>query len=64
MKLPKPAEIRKAAVAVLGLIAQAVALGVLTGVPLHWAQVVLAAATAAGVYQVPNAPKPPATPSG
>lgn len=57
MKLPKPAEIRKAAIAVLGVIAQAVALGVLHGTALHYAQVVLAAATAAGVYVAPNAPK-------
>lgn len=56
MKLPKLAQVRKAAVAVLGLVAQAVALGVLSGTPLHYAQVILAAATALGVYIAPNKP--------
>ena len=57
MKLPKLAEVRKVAVAVVGVVAQVVALGLLHGTALHWAQVVVAAATAVGVYGVPNAPK-------
>lgn len=61
MSRPTLAEVRKAAVAVLGVIAQAVALGVLDGTALHVAQVILSVAVALGVYQVPNAsqvPKP------
>jgi hypothetical protein len=50
------ASVRKAAVAVGGVVGQAVALGVLHGDALHWAQIVLAALTAVGVYQVPNSP--------
>lgn len=55
MKLPSVAEIRKGAVAVAGLVGQAIALGVLHGVVLHDAQLILAAATAVGVIVVPNA---------
>jgi hypothetical protein len=55
----KAAGARKTVVAVLGLIGQVVAAGVLDGTALHWAQVILAAGTALGVYQVPNA-RPPA----
>lgn len=51
------AEIRKTLVALAGLITQAVALGVLHGEALHWAQLVLAALTAAGVFLAPNADK-------
>lgn len=54
MKLPKPGEVRKLAVAALGIVAQIVAAGVLTGAVLHSAQAVLAIAASAGVYKVPN----------
>jgi hypothetical protein len=50
----KLAEARKTLVAVLGVVAQAVSLGVLHGAALHGAQVVLAVATAAGVWAAPN----------
>lgn len=57
----KLAEARKAATAVAGLVAMAVTAGVLHGRALDVAQAVLAIATAAGVYVVPNAgpTKPP-----
>jgi hypothetical protein len=48
------AEARKTVVAVLGVVAQAVSLGVLHGAALHDAQIVLAVATAAGVWAAPN----------
>ena len=48
---------RKALVAVAGVVVQAVALGVLHGTALHYAQLFVALATAAGVYGVPNKPK-------
>lgn len=66
--------VKKAAVAAVGLVAQVVASGVLTGAALHWAQGVLAVATLLGVYGVRNvvvvpsapvapvAPVPPAAP--
>ena len=54
MKLPKLAEVRKAVVAAVGLVAQIVAAGVLTGTVLHVAQAVLAVAALAGVYAAPN----------
>ena len=57
MKLPKLAEVRKVVAFVVGMVAQAVALGVVNGGPLHIIQVVLAVATGAGVYAAPNAPK-------
>lgn len=57
MKLPTLAEARKAAVAVCGVIVQAVALGVIHGQALHYAQLALSAATALGVWRVPNAAK-------
>ena len=62
MKLPKFAEIRKVAVFVVGMVAQAVALGFVNGGPLHIAQVLLSLATGAGIYAVPNKPKAPAKP--
>lgn len=57
MTLPNLAELRKAAVAVVGVVTQLIALGVLHGTALHVAQAVLSAATAAGVWVVPNKPK-------
>jgi hypothetical protein len=45
---------RKALIALVGVVAQAVSLGVLHGTVLAYAQVVLALATAVGVYVVPN----------
>lgn len=56
------ASARKALVAVVGVVAQLVAVGVLSGSALHWAQVVLAALAAAGVYAVPNKPAAKAAP--
>lgn len=53
----KLAPARKALVAVAGVAAQLVALGVLSGSALHYAQVVLAVLTAAGVYAAPNSVK-------
>jgi hypothetical protein len=58
--LPKLAEIRKALVGAIGLIAQIVATGVLHGAALHYAQGVLAVAALVGLYAIPNAVKPPA----
>lgn len=57
MKLPKVtfAEIRKAVVAGVGVLAQGVALGVFTGRTLDIATAVVSLATAVGVYVVPNA---------
>ena len=54
----KLATIRKAVVAAVAVAAELVALGVLHGTAQTVAQVVIAAAGAAGVYVVPNAPKP------
>lgn len=53
-KLPTLGEVRKTAVAVAGLVGQLLALGLLHGTAEHVAQVVLAVATAAGVYGVTN----------
>lgn len=53
---------RKALVAIAGVVAQAVALGVLNGTVLHWANVLLAVLTALGVYGVANEPAPLANP--
>ncbi len=53
-RLPKFAEVRKTVAVVVGLVAEAVASGVLSGTVLHVAQAVLAVATAAGVYLAPN----------
>jgi hypothetical protein len=39
-------------------VGQVVALGVLHGTALHYAEAVIAGATAIGVYVVPNATKP------
>lgn len=50
------AEARKALVAALGLVAQAVSAGVLHGQALAIAEGLLAAATAAGVWATPNKP--------
>jgi hypothetical protein len=52
--LEKLKPVRKAAVAALGLAAQVAALGLLPEAWKPWAAVIVAAATAAGVYQVPN----------
>jgi hypothetical protein len=61
MKLPSFAEVRKAAAAAVGLVAQIVALGFLSGTALHYAQIIIAAATLLGVYIVPkNADPEPA----
>jgi hypothetical protein len=55
------APVRKAAAAVVGLVAQAFAAGLLPESWRPWAAVVIAAGTAAGVYGVPpNEPAPPA----
>lgn len=55
--------VRKALVAVAGVAAQLIAVGVLHGTVLHWVQVALGALAAAGVYAVPNAAKPKAAPA-
>jgi hypothetical protein len=52
--MTKLAEIRKALVAALGLVAQAASAGLLHGRALAVAEAVLGLATAAGVYVVPN----------
>jgi hypothetical protein len=49
--------IRKALIAVAGAVAQAVALGVLPPEWQAWGAVVVALATALGVYVTPNAPE-------
>ena len=56
------ASYRKGIVAAVGLVAQALAAGLLTGTAATWAQVLLAIATALGVYGVPNEPLPLARP--
>lgn len=48
------AEARKAAAGVVGVVAEIVATGVLHGTAAHVAAIVIAAATAVGVYQLPN----------
>jgi len=48
--------IRKALVAVAGVVAQAVALGVLPPAWQPWGAVLVALATALGVYATPNSP--------
>lgn len=50
----KFADVRKCAVAVAGAVGQLVAIGLVHGTALEWCQVLLAAATAAGVYTIPN----------
>lgn len=61
------AEVRKTAVAALGLIAQAVSAGMLHGRALAIAEAILGCATVLGVYATPNAkhvnalPKPGGT---
>ena len=59
------AQARKAVVPVVGLVAQAVSLGLLHGTALAVASVILWAAAAVGVYSVTNASKaaPAAPPS-
>ena len=52
---------RKALVAVLGVLGQVIALGILHGTALHDVQVVVAALTAVSVYLVPNAAAPAPT---
>lgn len=54
MKLPTLPEIRKALVAVAGVLAQVIELGVLHGSVLHYAQVASGAVAAVLVYVVPN----------
>jgi len=54
MKFPTLSEIRKAAVALVGAVAQGISLGFLHGTALHYAQIVVAVATLLGVYVVPN----------
>jgi hypothetical protein len=55
------ARFNKAAAPAVGLVAQVVALGVLHGTALHYAQALLAAATLVGVVVAPkNADKPKA----
>ena len=44
----------KALVAVLGVVAQLIAIGAIQGTALHYAQIVIAVATALVVYQTPN----------
>lgn len=51
------AQFRKAFVGVVGGLAEAVSLGVLHGTAENVALIVIAGATAAGVYTVPNKPK-------
>lgn len=62
MKLPPLAEMRKALVAVIGGLAEMVSLGLLHGTAENVALVIIAAATAGGVFGVGNAdpvkPKP------
>lgn len=48
------ARYRKLIVALVGVVAQAVNLGLLHGTAESWATIVLAAATALGVYTAPN----------
>jgi uncharacterized membrane protein YphA (DoxX/SURF4 family) len=48
-------QVRKALVAVAGVIGQLIALGLLTGPVLRYAAVGLSILTAAGIYSVPNA---------
>lgn len=59
-KEPLMKRVRKAIVAVLGLAATVVAAGVLDDQTETIVAGIIAAATAAGVYVVPNAQKPPA----
>ena len=56
------AEIRKFLVAAIGVAAEAVSSGLLSGTAAHVASAVIAVATAAGVYVVPNATKAVAPP--
>lgn len=48
-------EVRKAAVAVVGLAAQGLAMGLFTGRSLDIATAIVSLGTAVGVYAVPNA---------
>lgn len=59
MKLPSVAEVRKAAAALAGVIGQVVALGLLHGTALHYAQVAIAVATFVSVFVIPNAKAEP-----
>lgn len=57
--MAKLAQYWKALPAVAGVIAQLIALGLLTGSALHYAQIILSVLTAIGVVAAPkNAPKP------
>lgn len=61
MKLPSLAEVRKAVVAVVGVIALLASSGTLSGTAKTVVDVILAVATALGVYVTPNgAQRPPA----
>ena len=53
------AKVRKLVVAGIGALAQAVAAGLLPAKYEAWGAVILALATALGVYAVPNAPTAP-----
>ena len=55
----KLAELRKAITAASGAVAELVSVGLLPGAVEHWTTGVLAAATAALVYLVPNAKAAP-----
>jgi hypothetical protein len=59
MKLPTLTQARKAAVAVVAVAGEALALGLLHGTAQSIAQLVIAAAGAVGVYVVPNAKPAP-----
>ena len=56
MKLPKLATVRKAAVAAVAVIGEALVLGLLHGTAQNIAQLVIAAAGAFGVYAIRNEP--------
>ncbi len=66
MSAARLGEYRKGLVALVTLLGQVLALGVLSGSALHYAQLALAVLTAVGVVLVPNdppRPAPPATPA-
>ena len=56
MKLPKLATVRKATVAAVAVIGEALVLGLLHGTAQNIAQLVIAAAGAFGVYAIRNEP--------
>ncbi|MDP9102185.1 MAG: hypothetical protein M3N21_08590 [Actinomycetota bacterium] len=63
MSAARLGEYRKGLVALVTLLGQILALGVLSGNALHYAQLALAVLTAVGVVLVPNDPPRPSTPS-